>query len=326
MRDFYDADVNIGRNCIFANNKEHSFIRENMLIFTAKNYDDLVASDVDSFRDDCSFFKWASQFRNSMFLIVNNNDYNLLFCKWVKFLFPHITKEAAFDLYRISIYNFYCKTLNKGLPKKCYTELKQEAFEEIFATVQMSGNKLSLLQAIKGDLSLHFYIIQMLISKTENNQTFYDNKFREVFFNFLVGAYKDVLNKKLQLINFFENDCKVDALTKTKIFKQAKIPTFDEATEKDLETMRASIVSQPVKREGELIILDLIDYYFKKDEGEFSQKFVDCCFRAISQDPEHASIFWEWRNQEETDITLLSYIYNLWKTDTPALEQFKLAG
>ena len=326
LRDSYDADVHIGQNCIFANNKEHKFIRENMAILTADTYDDLIKSGNSSYNnDDCSFFKWISQFRNKIFLIVNNKDYDTLFCKWVKFLFPKITKDGAFDLYRISIYNYYCKTFIKCLPKKCYTELKREAFDELFDNVQLTGFKKGLLNEIKDNLSIHFYMIQAMIAKDSEQKAKYAPKFLKIFFNYVKDAYKDVLNKNLQLLNFFENDCKIDSLMKTKMFKQAKLPRFEDVTQKDLNLMRAAIENQAVTRREELIMLNLVDFYFNSTDNLFTEKFIEYCIQAVNQDPEHSSIFWSWGNQEETDITLFSYIYNLYETDVTALEQFKLA-
>ena len=120
--------------------------------FNVDSYEDLVGSDK-QFPNDSELFEFLLS-KGSMDIFVNSATYNKLFVKWIKLMYPTITKEDAFRIYNanttasklITRQDFTWGSDNEGVDSqkelaKAFEYLTKDQFQGLFKTVTVDENE-----------------------------------------------------------------------------------------------------------------------------------------------------------------------------------------
>jgi len=140
--------------------------------FNVDSYADLVGAEK-QFPNDSEFFEFLLS-KGTMDIFVDATTYNTLFVKWIKLLYPTITKEDAFKVYNANIteaklitrQDFTWGSDNKGVDSQknlanAFEYLTKEKFQGLFKTVTVEANA-TLTGKIRAKAPIEFLIANKL--------------------------------------------------------------------------------------------------------------------------------------------------------------------
>ncbi len=146
--------------------------------FNVDSYEDLVGSDK-QFPNDSEFFEFLLS-KGSMDIFVNSATYNKLFVKWIKLMYPTITKEDAFRIYNanttasklITRQDFTWGSDNEGVDSqkelaKAFEYLTKDQFQGLFKTVTVDENS-----TLTGKIRAKAPIELLIANKLNGNNTY----------------------------------------------------------------------------------------------------------------------------------------------------------
>jgi len=153
--------------------------------FNTNSYDELVGDGL-KFANDKEFFEFLYD-AGDIDLFVSQDAYNKIFVKWIKVLYPSITKEEAWKLYSLTTTNarliastnfYWGNDTNTGVDSQkaladAYTFLNESQFKGLFMTVEStvpSGD----LSTLSGKLRA-FAPIEYMIAGRLNGKLTYDD-------------------------------------------------------------------------------------------------------------------------------------------------------
>lgn len=284
-KETFSSVISNHRILYFGKNKINTFEEP---IYSTESYIDLIGQDKE-FKTDSEFFDFLYQYDNQIFIICNSADYVLILSKFLKFLFPKIGSEFAYEIYQTSLKSLYLKTRefseNDDLSILKKSLWKKETFGTIFDIATFSGNfKLSL-----EDISIQYLLINSINAKDKSK---FDRIFTKTLKKFLIEKYQGFQEKEL-LQQLDNEDLKIDSLK----------PLCKSSSVSDILKNQDFIKYEKV---DEQLFGKVLDLYQNFENEIFSEKFFN--FLLTSYKEKKLSIFLEWKNYKTTDILLLSML------------------
>jgi len=311
--------------------------------YNVNSYNELVGADKE-FANDAEFFDFLLE-KGTVDIFADATTYNTLFVKWVKYLYPNITKEDAFKIYNantteaklITRQDFTWGSDNAGVDSQktlaeSFGYMTKDQFQGLFKTVSVEVNN-SLTGKVRAKAPIEFLIAGKL-----NGKSTYDDSLGKKMYA--------ILSKKVMDEALFIRSSLLQNINKTWVSKLVGVDyTIDQdlfALEGTNDTLDFILKDQTI----DSIKIDVADFRQKMfeasgtdagdDDSTLSKEVIKIVQNSngtltsseidtvLDKDINSALSAFEIEDRLKVNVLLLNFFYKLKKENSATLSNFSI--
>lgn len=310
------------------------------------SYDELVGEGK-AFPNDIEFFNWLTD-KGRVDIFTDSTTYNKLFVKWIKTIYPDITKELAWKIYslvsthtKLTVKSMFTwGTDNAGVDAQkqqanSFEWLTKEKFQGLFKTETIENNS-ALTGRVRAKAPMEFLIASKLAGKST-----YDDSLQQKIYAIGIKKIKDEMNhiknflvhninkewvQKLVGVSYSAGD-DLFALkgTNSKIdFLLDDMLELDLAKhDVDIADLREAALTESGAPNGDSDI-GLPSWFIKALQGSTDKIDSATLTKILDFEVSNVCSLFEVDDRMKVNVMLLNYFYNLKNNNTEELSKYSI--